>query len=57
MLYLKTKFMATIMLTSIVAPSFAREQGDEQFGEAISDFGYAGGASWQRPVRRDRVRG
>lgn len=28
-------------------PAFAEEQGDEQFSEAVSDFGYAAGAAWQ----------
>lgn len=32
---------------ALAAPAFAEEAADEQFSEALSDFGYAGGAAWQ----------
>lgn len=32
---------------ALAVPSFADETTDEQFSEALSDFGYAGGAAWQ----------
>lgn len=32
---------------ALAAPVFAEESADEQFSEALSDFGYAGGAAWQ----------
>lgn len=50
MSYIGTTFAAALMLAGVVAcatPSIAEDQGDEQFTDALSDFGYAGGAAWQ----------
>ena len=35
------------MMLALAAPAIAEEAADDQFSEALSDFGYAGGAAWQ----------
>ena len=49
---MKLKFVTSLVLGAglvLTAPALADEQltEDEQFTEAVKDFGYAGGAAWQ----------
>lgn len=46
----KSVTWSAAVLAGVIAfamPSYADEAADEQFSEALSDFGYAGGAAWQ----------